>query len=100
MTATAQVDIEKTAVAHDAGAWNTIIITYRRYASKMHFHIDACPPRQPQTRGKVERRLRDQRDSHDPTGAALRDLAELEAWKDERSETSVARRARGVDPIR
>jgi hypothetical protein len=24
----------------------------------MRFHIDACPPRQPQTKGKVERRKR------------------------------------------
>lgn len=92
VSATVRVDNEKTAVVHGAGAWGTINTTYRRYAAMMRFHIDACAPRQPQAKGKVERRVRDQRDSHDPSAAAWRDLAELQAWSDERSEKSARRR--------
>jgi transposase len=92
VSATVRVDNEKTAVVHGAGAWGTINTTYRRYATMMRFHVDACAPRQPQAKGKVERRVRDQRDSHDPSGTAWRDLAELQAWSDERSEHSARRR--------
>ena len=45
----------------------------------MKFHVDACPPRQPQRKGKVERRVRDQRVAIDPYGRSFRDLAELQA---------------------
>ena len=92
VTATVRVDNEKTAVVRGAGAWGTINTTYRRYAAMMRFHVDACAPRQPQTKGKVERRVRDQRDNHDPSRIAWRDLAELQAWSDERSEHSARRR--------
>ena len=64
--ATVRIDNEKTAMARGAGAWGTINPTYRRYAATMHFHVDACPPRQPQGKGKVERRVRDQRFAIDP----------------------------------
>ena len=92
VTATVRVDNEKTAVVRGAGAWGTINTTYRRYAAMMRFHVDACAPRQPQAKGKVERRVRDQRDNHDPSRAAWRDLTELQAWSDERSERSARRR--------
>jgi transposase len=92
VTATVRVDNEKTAVVRGAGAWGTINPTYRRYASVMRFHVDACAPRQPQTKGKVERRVRDQRARHDPSREAWRDLAELQAWSDEQSALSARRR--------
>ena len=92
VTATVRVDNEKTAVIKGAGAWGIINTTYRRYASIMRFHVDACPPRQPQTKGKVERRVRDQRFSADPSRETWRDLAELQAWSDEMSERSARRR--------
>lgn len=92
VTATVRVDNEKTAVVHGAGAWGTINTAYRRYAAMMRFHVDACPPRQPQAKGKVERRVRHQRDSADPSHQAWRDLAELQAWSDERAERSARRR--------
>ena len=56
-----RVDNEKTAIASGAGAWGTINPTYRRYAALMKLHVDACAPRQPQRKGKVERRVRDHR---------------------------------------
>jgi len=92
VSATVRVDNEKTAVVHGAGAWGTINTTYRRYAAVMRFHVDACAPRQPQAKGKVERRVRHQRDFADPSSMAWRDLAELQAWSDERGERSARRR--------
>lgn len=93
VAATLRVDNEKTAIVHGAGAWGTINPSYRRYAMMLRFHIDACAPRQPQTKGKVERRVRDQRAGQDPTRLAWRDLAELQAWSDEHTERSAQRRA-------
>jgi transposase len=92
VSATVRVDNEKTAVSRGAGAWGTINPTYRRYAATLRFHVDACAPRQPQAKGKVERRVRDQRHWGDPSRQAWRDLGELQAWSDERAETSARRR--------
>src|SRR4051812_3117635 len=57
--ATVRIDNEKTAVSKGAGAWGVINPSYRRYATTLRFHVDACPPRQPQCKGKIERRVRD-----------------------------------------
>jgi hypothetical protein len=92
VSATVRVDNEKTAIAQGAGAWGTINTTYRRYATVMRFHIDACAPRAPQAKGKVERRVRDQRWSADPGLACWHDLGELQAWSDERNERAARRR--------
>ncbi|WP_420846826.1 Mu transposase domain-containing protein, partial [Microvirga tunisiensis] len=48
--------------------------------------IDACPPRQPQCKGKVERRVRDQRLAINPYGRPFVSLAELQQWTDARIE--------------
>src|SRR4051794_1425250 len=82
--ATVRVDNEKTAMARGAGAWGTVNPTYRRYATVLHFHVDACPPRQPRAKGKVERRVRDQRFALDPRRQTWTDLAELQRWTDAR----------------
>jgi transposase len=92
VSATVRVDNEKTAISHGAGAWGTVNTSYRRYAAVMHFHVDACPPRQPQTKGKVERKVRDQRASADPSGMCWRDVGELQGWSDERAERNARRR--------
>lgn len=80
--ATVRVDNEKTAIARGAGAWGTINPTYRRYGAVMKFHIDACAPRQPRAKGKVERRVRDHRHAIDPHGRVFDDLEELQDWTD------------------
>ena len=54
--ATVRVDNEKTVVARGAGVRGTVNRTYRRYARQLQFHVDVCAPRQPQAKGKVERR--------------------------------------------
>lgn len=90
--ATLRVDNEKTAVVRGAGPWGEINASYRRYAEAVRFHIDACPPRSPEHKGKVERRIRDQRLHADPRARHWHDLRELQNWSDERMEHSAHRR--------
>jgi len=90
--ATVRIDNEKPAMARGAGAWGTLNPTYRRYATVLHFHVDACPPRQPRAKGKVERRVRDQRFALDPNRRAWTDLAELQRWTDARLDALAAER--------
>lgn len=77
-----RIDSVKTAVAKGAGAWGIINETYRRYAVQVRFHIDACQPRRPHGKGKVERGLRDQRQALDSYGQAFDSLEVLQAWTD------------------
>ncbi|MFG0253188.1 MAG: IS21 family transposase [Phycisphaerales bacterium JB038] len=90
--ATLRVDNEKTAMARGAGAHGTINMQYRRYAQVVRFHIDACAPRAPEHKGKVERRICDQRFRDDPRKRHWNDLRELQAWTDHRVELSAKRR--------
>lgn len=100
--ATVRVDNEKTAVVVGAGAWGTIHPTYRRYAETMRFHVDACAPRAPEAKGKVERRIREGRYGCDPYRRHWHDLEELQAASDERRLGLMARRtcpASGTDVL-
>ncbi len=90
--ATIRVDNEKTAVSEGAGAWGRINPAYRRYALAARFHVDACPPRSPGHKGKVERRIRDQRLGADPRGRRWESLEELQEWTDDRMRRSALRR--------
>lgn len=92
VTATIRVDNEKTAIVRGAGAWGTINPSYRRYARMLCFHVDACPPGQPQAKGKVERSVRTQRFGADPRREVWCDLEELQAFSDERMEESARSR--------
>jgi transposase len=83
VAATARIDNEKTAVSKGAGAWGTVNPTYRAFANTLKFHVDACAPRQPQAKGKVERRVRDQRHGIDPYARSFATIEELQAWTDE-----------------
>jgi transposase len=77
-----RIDNDSAAVARGAGAWGILTEAYRRYARTVRFHVDLCPPRQPQAKGKVERRIRAQRAGLDPARETWRDLDELQAWTD------------------
>lgn len=90
--ATVRVDNEKTAVARGAGAWGRLNEAYRRYALSVRFHIDVCPPRAPEAKGKVERRIRDQRLHADPRRQAWDSLQALQEWTDARMRQSAERR--------
>jgi transposase len=50
----------------------------------MRFHIDACQPRHPEGKGKVERGIRDNRDALDPYGQEFDSIEDLQAWTDAR----------------
>jgi len=90
--AVVRVDNEKTAVVHGAGAWGEINEAYRRYAQTVRFHIDACAPRSPEAKGKVERSIRDLRFEADPRGRHWDSLEQLQAWSDEKEVESARRR--------
>lgn len=90
--ATLRVDNEKTAVSRGAGAWGEVNASYRRYAEAVRFHVDACPPRSPGHKGKVERQIRHHRLHADPRRRHWDAIEELQAWTDERMERSAERR--------
>jgi transposase len=90
--ATMRIDNEKTAIATGAGVHGEIHIAYRRFAELARFHVDACAPRSPEHKGKVERRVLDQRLTADPRSRTWIDLVELQAWSDERGLASARRR--------
>lgn len=91
VAATVRIDNEKTGVARGAGAWGEINASYRRYAQTMRFHVDACPPRTPQAKGKVERSILTSRGT-DPRRRHWNSLVELQAATDQEDEQSAARR--------
>lgn len=51
-----RIDNLKTGIGRGAGAWGDVNAQYRTYARTMGFHVDACQPREPQQKGKTERR--------------------------------------------
>ena len=84
VTATVRVDNEKTAVVRGAGVWGDLNPAYRRYAAEARFHIDPCPPRSPQAKGKVERGILDLRGWGPEPRSTWSSLEELQAWTDVR----------------
>lgn len=55
--AVVRLDNLKTAIVRGAGPWGEINAAYRAYARAVGFHVDACLPRAPEHKGKVERRV-------------------------------------------
>ncbi len=86
-----RIDNVKTAIARGAGAWGVINETYRRFAVQLKFHVDACQPRHPQGKGKVERHVRDLRETVDPRREAFDSLEHLQAVTDARLSERTAR---------
>lgn len=83
--ATVRVDNCKTAVSKGAGSWGEINPSYGRYAHAVRFHVDPCPPRHPQAKGKVERGIRIDRSWHEVCERRWESWDELQEWTDERS---------------
>ena len=86
-----RIDNLKTGIGVGAGAWGTVNAQYARYAASLGFHVDACQPRQPQQKGKVERRVRALR-GWDVANRCFTDLAHLQAWTDQKVASDVRRR--------
>jgi transposase len=53
-----RIDNLKTGIAHGAGPWGEINPAYLAYARAVGFHVDACLPRCPEHKGKVESKVR------------------------------------------
>jgi len=81
--AVVRIDNLKTGVARGAGPWGTLNRHYRAYARTVGFHIDACLPRQPQAKGKVERLIRDLRGGCSPYGRHWDSLEALQQATDQ-----------------
>lgn len=52
-----RIDNLKTGVAHGSGPWGKVNESYQAYARTMGFHVDPHEVRQPQQKGKAERRV-------------------------------------------
>ena len=90
--AVVRVDNESTAIATGAGPWGQVTVPYRSYAEALRFHVDATRPRQPQEKGKVERRIRGHRQGFDPRGQHWSGVDTLQRWTDGRVQASMRRR--------
>jgi transposase len=55
--AVVRIDNLKTGIARGAGPWGQVNTAYRSYARCVGFHIDACLPRCPEDKGKVENKV-------------------------------------------
>ncbi|MGE5717038.1 MAG: IS21 family transposase, partial [Acidobacteriota bacterium] len=55
--AVVRIDNLKTGIAAGAGPWGRVNPAYRSYARCVGFHIDACLPRCPEDKGKVESKV-------------------------------------------
>jgi transposase len=55
--AVVRIDNLKTGIVRGAGPWGEINTAYRAYARSVGFHIDACLPRCPEDKGKVENKV-------------------------------------------
>ena len=53
-----RIDNLKTGIVQGAGPWGEVNEAYRAYARAVGFHIDACLPRSPEHKGKVESKVR------------------------------------------
>jgi transposase len=53
-----RIDNLKTGVVNGAGPWGEVNDAYQSYARSVGFHVDACLPRCPQHKGKVENKVR------------------------------------------
>ncbi|HYC78318.1 MAG TPA: hypothetical protein VEI02_11890 [Planctomycetota bacterium] len=77
-----RIDNVKTALSSGAGAWGEIHPTYRSYARAIGFHVDACQPREPNAKGKVEAKVRLLRLLTKVAAGVYGELAELQAATD------------------
>jgi len=86
-----RIDNLKTGVSSGAGPWGEVNEAYRSYARAVAFHVDACLPRSPEHKGKVESKVRFVRRRLRLQGA-FATLAELQRQTDEQLEASDGRR--------
>ena len=86
-----RIDNLKAGVAHGSGPWGEINESYRAYARTMGFHVDPHEVRQPQQKGKAERRVSATRKRLD-LKRNFASLADLQTHTDQRLERDVKTR--------
>jgi transposase len=79
-----RIDNLKTGVGHGAGPWGSLNEAYRSYARGLGFHIDACLPRCPEDKGKVESKVGTLKGRLRLTGQRFAGLDELQDWTDQK----------------
>lgn len=78
-----RIDNLKTGVGSGAGPWGQLNEAYRAYASGLGFHIDACLPRCPEDKGKVENKVGNLKRRLRLEGRWFGDLEALQSWTDQ-----------------
>ena len=78
-----RIDNLKTGVGHGAGPWGQVNDAYRSYANGLGFHIDACLPRCPEDKGKVESKVGNLKRGLRLQGRWFDGLPGLQSWTDQ-----------------
>jgi transposase len=86
-----RIDNLKTGVVNGAGPWGEINPAYRAYADAVRFHVDACLPRCPAHKGKVERKVKFVK-GRLRLSRTFQDLGQLQEDTDRQLEASATRR--------
>jgi transposase len=87
-----RIDNLKTGVGTGAGPWGEVNDAYRVYARAMGFHVDACLPRCPEDKGKVESQVGHLKRFLRLEGQVFDSLDALQAWTDQRLDDRAQRR--------
>lgn len=82
VAAVLRIDNLKTGIVWGAGPWGQLNPAYRSYARSMGFHIDACLPRCPEDKGKVESKVGNVKRRLRLSGRRFGGLGDLQAWTD------------------
>jgi transposase len=87
-----RIDNLKTGIVRGAGPWGQINDAYRSYARGLGFHIDACLPRAPEDKGKVENKVGVLKRRLRLHGQWFDGLSGLQAWTDQELTSWAAQR--------
>jgi transposase len=87
-----RIDNLKTGVGTGAGPWGQVNDAYRAYARQMGFHVDACLPRCPEDKGKVESKVGALKGRLRLEGKPFDTLQALQAWTDQQLDDWARRR--------
>lgn len=78
-----RIDNLKTGVGQGAGPWGQLNEAYHSYARSLGFHIDACLPRCPEDKGKVENKVGNLKRRLRLQGRCFASLEQLQKWTDQ-----------------
>jgi len=83
IVAVVRIDNLKTGVGNGAGPWGQLNEAYHSYARSLGFHIDACLPRCPEDKGKVENKVGNLKRRLRLEGRCFASLEQLQSWTDQ-----------------